>query len=459
MHREGRIDEATPFVGQGYHPEPPVARHGGLSRHEADSRQAINPLGQAPVGDHRGLGQVGMLSCERRTRPAQSTQDVELPFAETELGVDLGELLGEVSGEAVKSANYPLGTDIKIGSLLVPLCLNSTHVIQFSSHGMQHIASMETCVCRLVFHGNENVATAGVTAVAPIAWGSTYFVTRNYLPPGSPWVGSSVRALPAGLILLALRPRLPHGSWWWRSVLISVLTVGGFFVLIYVAGQRLPSSVAATLMASSAAVVLLLAWPIAGERPGLASMLGVAGGLAGVAMLVGTSESQLEPVGLLASAVAVLSSSTGFVLAKRWKPPVPPVTFAGWQLTIGGLILTPIALVVDGVPTAPTATQSLAFLYLVLPATAMAYTAWFNGLQRLPATTVGIIGLLNPLTGTVLGFLAAGERLSHRQLVGVALILLGSWVHFHRLRPSRRAPRRGPPDHTSYQRSQVRLDD
>lgn len=91
-----------------------------------------------------------------------------------------------------------------------------------------------------------------VTAVAPIAWGGSYFVTRHLLPAGIPLTGSVYRALPAGLLLLAIGRRLPRGPWWWKALLISALTIGGFLSLIYVAGTRLPSGVAATLMASSA---------------------------------------------------------------------------------------------------------------------------------------------------------------------------------------------------------------
>jgi len=43
-----------------------------------------------------------------------------------------------------------------------------------------------------------------------------------------------------------------------------------------------------------------------------------------------------------------------------------------------------------------------------LVATALAYLAWFTGLQRLPAATVGLIGLLNPVTGVLLGTLSGG---------------------------------------------------
>ncbi|MBC8090808.1 MAG: EamA family transporter, partial [Pseudonocardia sp.] len=47
------------------------------------------------------------------------------------------------------------------------------------------------------------LADAGVTALAPAVWGSTYLVTTELLPPDRPLLAATVRALPAGLVLLA----------------------------------------------------------------------------------------------------------------------------------------------------------------------------------------------------------------------------------------------------------------
>ena len=55
-----------------------------------------------------------------------------------------------------------------------------------------------------------------ITALAPIAWGSTYVVTRQLLPADSPLWGGVLRAIPAGLLVLLIARRLPRGQWWWR---------------------------------------------------------------------------------------------------------------------------------------------------------------------------------------------------------------------------------------------------
>ncbi len=264
-----------------------------------------------------------------------------------------------------------------------------------------------------------------VTAIAPVAWGSNYFVTRHFLPDGDPLWGAALRALPAGILLLLLARKLPRGSWWWRSAVLGVLNVGGFFFLIYVASQLLPSSVAATIMATSAGVLMLLAWPLLAERPRLVGVLGTLLGFGGVCVLLVGDGAAIEPWGVAASLLAMLMSSTGFVLTKRWAPTESPLTVTSWQLIAGGLLILPFALVVEGAPPELDAPALAGFAYVVVVATALAFVAWFTGLRHLPAGTVGIVGLLNPVTGVLLGTVLAAEPFGLRQVLGTALVLAG----------------------------------
>lgn len=264
-----------------------------------------------------------------------------------------------------------------------------------------------------------------VTAIAPIAWGSSYVVTRQMLPPDAPLWGGVLRALPAGLLVLLLARRLPRGSWWWRSIVLGVLNVGGFFVLVYIAGQRLPSSVAATVMSTSAVSIMLFAWLLLHRRPRLAAVAGAAVGLVGVVILLGFDPAGVDPWGVAASLGAMISSSIGFVLTARWGSDVPALPMTAWQLLAGSLVLLPVAAVVEGPPPALTPTSALGFAYLTVIGTALAYVAWFTGLRRLPTETVGLVGLLNPVTGVVLGVALAGEAFGLAQVIGVGLVLVG----------------------------------
>src|SRR5690606_12749081 len=84
------------------------------------------------------------------------------------------------------------------------------------------------------------LALIAATAFAPIAWGTTYAVTTEFLPADAPMLTSLMRALPAGLLLLALTHTLPKGEWWWRASVLGILNVGAFFPLLFLGAYRLP---------------------------------------------------------------------------------------------------------------------------------------------------------------------------------------------------------------------------
>ncbi|MFE7402283.1 DMT family transporter [Streptomyces sp. NPDC057557] len=264
-----------------------------------------------------------------------------------------------------------------------------------------------------------------ITAIAPVAWGTTYFVTHAYLPADHPLYGAAIRALPAGLLLLAVCRERPRGPWWWKSLVLGALNMGGFFALIYVAAQLLPTSTASTVMATSPLVMMLIAWALLAERPRVLPLAGAVVGLGGVCLMLLTGTASIDLRGVLASVAAMLMSSLGYVLAKRWGGEVDVLASTAWQLIAGGLLLLPLAALVEGAPPALDIPAALGFGYVTVVATALAFVAWFAGLRHLPAATVGLVGLLNPVTGVLLGTVIAGETLTPRQLCGLALVSAG----------------------------------
>ncbi|WP_199823317.1 EamA family transporter [Streptomyces sp. NRRL WC-3742] len=289
-----------------------------------------------------------------------------------------------------------------------------------------------------------NVRWVALTALAPVAWGANYYVTHRFLPPDSPLYGAALRALPAGLVLLALCRRRPRGAWWWRSAVLGLLNVSVFFVLVYAASQLLSTSIASTVMALSPLAMMLIAWALVSERPGRAHLAGAGIGLGGVCLMLLTGAGEVSVPGVLAAAAAMLVSSFGHILTKRWNTDGTEVLAStAWQLTAGGLFLLPVAALVEGPPPALPAPALLAFGYVSLVATALAFVAWFTGLRHLPAGTVGLVGLLNPVTGVLLGTAVAGEVLTVQQLCGLALVLAGVVLG----RPTRAGRRGGDEGH------------
>lgn len=262
------------------------------------------------------------------------------------------------------------------------------------------------------------------TAVAPAVWATTYLVTSELLPPDRPFLAGAVRALPAGLLLVAITRQLPHGAWWWRSLVLGALNIGGFFALLFVAAYRLPGGVAAAVGALQPLLVALLATAVLGQRLTARTVAAAVLGAVGVSLLVLRSQDSLDTVGVLAAVGAAASMSCGVVLAKRWPSPASLLATTGWQLTAGGLLLTPLALATEGLPPHLTAENVTGYAYLVLVGSVLGYSLWFRGLRALPATDVTFLGLLNPVVAAVLGWAALHQSLTALQLLGGAVVLV-----------------------------------
>jgi probable blue pigment (indigoidine) exporter len=297
--------------------------------------------------------------------------------------------------------------------------------------------------------------TAVLTALTPAVWGTHYVVITELLPAGRPMLAAAVRSLPVGLAFLAVTRRLPSGIWWWRAVVLGALNIGAFFALLFVAAYRLPGGVAATAGALQPLIAAAIAAVVIGEA--FTRRIAVAGtaGVVGVAMLVLGPEAALDSLGIGAAVAGTCSMATGVVLTKHWGRPVDLVTFTGWQLTAGGLLLVPVVAVTEGLPTTVTVTNLAGFAWMAVVGTGAAYVNWFRGIQRLPVSVVSFFALLSPTVATLLGWVILHQSLTPVQLGGAALVL-SAVVAPHLRRPPSAWPPRESPVPTTAARSTAR---
>jgi probable blue pigment (indigoidine) exporter len=257
-----------------------------------------------------------------------------------------------------------------------------------------------------------------------MAWGTTYLVTTELLPPDRPLTAGVLRALPAGLLILAITRKLPHGVWWWRSMVLGTLNIGAFFAFLFVAAYRLPGGVAATIGAIGPLVVGLLAARFLGEAFTVRRFGAGLAGIAGVGLLVLQSNGRLDPVGLGAALGGVLSMSSGIVLAKKWGQPDSPLVTSSWQLIAGGAVLLPLALLVEGLPREPLTLGNVAgYAYLSVVGAALAYTLWFRGISALPVGSITFLSLLSPVVAVLAGWAVLDQSLSVGQLAGTGIVI------------------------------------
>ena len=267
-----------------------------------------------------------------------------------------------------------------------------------------------------------------LTALAPAIWGSTYLVTTEALPPGFPVTLAVLRALPAGLILLALTRSLPPQAWLGRVFLLGAFNFAIFWTLLFVTAYRLPGGVAATLGAMQTLMVLGLSRVLLGSLIRPVAVFAALAGVFGVALLVLGPDTALDPIGIAAGLGGAASMAAGTVLSRKWQPPVPALTFTAWQLSAGGLLLLPVALVLEPALPPLTATNLAGLAWLGLIGAAASYWLWFRGIARIEPGAVSMLGLMSPLTAVILGWLWLGQSLTPQQSIGATILLASVWL-------------------------------
>ncbi|WP_433577502.1 EamA family transporter [Nocardia brasiliensis] len=276
--------------------------------------------------------------------------------------------------------------------------------------------------------GTSYAGTLALTALTPIVWGSTYAVTTEFLPPDRPLFTALMRALPAGLVLLAFTRLLPRGIWIGRAIALGILNIGAFFPLLFLAAYRLPGGVAGVLGAVAPMFALAFATVVLAEKPNGRKVIAGLIGIFGVALVVLKANAQLDTVGVIAGLAGAASMAAGTVFTQRWGRPegVGPLVLTGWQLTAGGLFILPLALLIEGAPPALDGRAIGGYLYLAVIGTAVAYWLWVRGISKVPATSVAFLGLLSPVSAAVIGWIALGQALGPLQVAGLVIALAGT---------------------------------
>lgn len=263
-----------------------------------------------------------------------------------------------------------------------------------------------------------------LTALAPIIWGTTYYVTSEYLPAGYPITAAMLRALPTGLLLLLLVRQLPQKQWLPRIFLLGALNFSIFWMTLFIAAYRLPGGIAATLGAIQPIIVIFLGYLLLNTPVRLNTILSAAIGISGVALLVLNSATTIDWFGILACMIGACSMALGTVLTKRWQSSTPLLTFTAWQLTAGGLLLVPFALWLE--PSLPPLTTHhlKGFLWLSFVGSAISYLLWFRGINRIPLSLASTLGFLSPVTAVIIGWGLLNQTLGTLQIIGLLVVLI-----------------------------------
>jgi drug/metabolite transporter (DMT)-like permease len=261
-----------------------------------------------------------------------------------------------------------------------------------------------------------------------VIWGSTYFAIRVALDSWPPFLLGAVRFLLAGSLLyvfLRLRGVVPPTRAQWANAAVTgSLLLGVGNGLVCFAEQSVASGLAAIAVASmplfaAAFGALYRDWPSRLE------WLGLAIGFAGVILLNLGSGMSGSPIGAVALVVAAIAWAFGSVWSRRRDMPAASMNTAA-QMISGGCALSVVSLLTgERLHAVPSASATVAMLYLIVFGSLIAFTAYLYLLRNVRAVLATSYAYVNPPVAVLLGIVFLGEAVHANDVTAMTVILAG----------------------------------
>lgn len=271
-------------------------------------------------------------------------------------------------------------------------------------------------------------------------WSLSFIFMRIVAPPLGPVWTAGLRVLIGGSALaawLVLSGRDAGVRRHWRAYLvIGVVNSALPFVLFAYAALTLPASTMAILNAMVPLFVVLLGALFLSESLTVGRMLGIAAGIAGVALVTGAGAIDMGTNAWLAVGaclVATLCYALAAVGIKLRGGALSPYAIAAWSQLFASLALLPPAMFLPPAgPITPIVVACL--LALALLCSGVAYVLYFRLIRDIGPTRTSTLTFLLPAFGIVWGTLLLDETVTVPMLAGAILILSGTAAV---LRPAR----------------------
>ncbi|MFJ5368421.1 DMT family transporter, partial [Bosea sp. CER48] len=267
--------------------------------------------------------------------------------------------------------------------------------------------------------------------VTACGWGLNWSVLKYVLIDWPPLFARGTAGLigAAFLALIAVRRgetlAVPSGAWLPLTFAagINVFAWMGFTALSL---NWLKVSEGALIAYSMPIWAMLIAWPLQGERPDGRSLLALALGVAGIAILMGGPDFAVRKLpGVLFGLAAAILFAVGTVMAR--KPMAMPATAStAWQVALGCLPMVVLSLLLEEPRVYALSGQgSLGLAYMAVGPMALCYLSWFGALKRLPTAVAATGMLIVPIVGTLSAVPLLGDALGPREILAIAITLSG----------------------------------
>jgi drug/metabolite transporter (DMT)-like permease len=293
------------------------------------------------------------------------------------------------------------------------------------------------------------VAVASAFACVYIVWGTTYLAIAIAIRSAPPFVAGTVRFFIAGAVMytwLRLRERKPlAGINLPIAALSGVLFLGMGNGFVMWAQQGVPSGIAALIVGAVPVLVQVFDWMFFSRRaPAPRAMLGIGIALLGVVIVILHTHSlagEVKPSYLFAMLVAVTAWSFGTLLQRGAVAPGKLLAFGVVQMFAGSAFQALMGVFTQEWRTfdagAVEMSAWLAILYLAIPGSVIAFTAYLWLLSRVSAQKATTYALVNPVVALTLGAVVLGERITPLSAVAATLVIVGVGIVL--LQPTARA--------------------
>ncbi|HEV8233496.1 MAG TPA: EamA family transporter, partial [Gemmatimonadaceae bacterium] len=274
-------------------------------------------------------------------------------------------------------------------------------------------------------------------AAVYVIWGSTYLAIRYAVETIPPFLMGGTRFLIAGLILYAWSrrrgPAPTRAQWRAAAVTGILLLVGGNGAVIW-SEQHVASGLVALIVAIVPLWMVTLDWlRPGGTRPGRAVFVGLALGLAGLALLIGPDafgsrgSSRIDVRAAVVPVFGALLWAFGSIFSRYAPRPASSPMATGMQMLAGGAAFL-IVSVIAGEPghfsiAAVTTSSLIGYLYLLTFGSLLGFTAYIYLLGATTPAKAATYAYVNPVVAVILGWAVAGEPFTPRMLVAAAIIL------------------------------------
>lgn len=270
-----------------------------------------------------------------------------------------------------------------------------------------------------------------------VLWGGSFFFNAVAVSELPPVTVVALRLIMAAAVLAvivrATGIRLPRDPrTWGQFAVLGIFNNAVPFTVFVWAQTHITAGLASILNATQPLFTVFLAQALTHDEkitPG--RVAGAVVGIAGVAALIGADAAGGLDDNVIAE-VACLGATLFYaytaVFARRFSAMgIAPLAVATGQLTTGGLVMIPIALIIDQPWTLPMPSSAViaAVLGQALLSTVLAYVIFFHLIARAGSTNAGLVTFLNPVTAIVLGALFLGQGLAPSHVAGMAVIALG----------------------------------